>query len=357
MNNLKLYNLYFKRMSFIKIKDPRKREELIKDFIETRKRIKDGFISQKVGEAEYQTGLTKLFKPVTETQKATAKEITEAQKATAERIEKGLLPIKEGIESLTMLPIEAGDPIPAIEPTKEQLTTIGDIATKYLKSTFGRKATQADIIPGDKEGTLFKIGKTPKEIKNNDLYINGIEGKITGTPGLWELLTSQGIPDKNKYGAVDLSNYIMIMTITKATRQDFNKDNKRIPGNEKMNKLIKPFVSALEEGEDKLIIEINKHFGIKDEDEEDENGFSLFDDPQPGTSGTNTDGEGIKGKGFKFLSSDPNALIDRFDLLLSSKKAGHTGVRNEIISILDELKRQGVIKTNEYKKLNSIIKK
>ena len=56
-------------MSFIKVKDPRKREELVRDFIETRKRIKDNFVARKVGEAEYQTGLTKLFKPVTETQK------------------------------------------------------------------------------------------------------------------------------------------------------------------------------------------------------------------------------------------------------------------------------------------------
>ena len=85
---LKLYILYLKKMSFIKVKDPRKREELIKDFIETRKRIKDNFIARKVGEIEYQTGLTKLFKPVTETQKATAKEITEAQKEATERIEK-----------------------------------------------------------------------------------------------------------------------------------------------------------------------------------------------------------------------------------------------------------------------------
>ena len=58
-----------------------------------------------------------------------------------------------------------------------------------------------------------------------------------------------------------------------------------------------------------------------------------------------------------FLPSDPNALIDRFDLLFSSQKAGHTGVRNEIVAILDELKRQGVINVSEYKKLNSLIKK
>ena len=74
-------------MSFIKVTEPRKREALIKDFIETRKRIKDNFIARKVGESEYQTGFTKLFKPVTETQKATTKEIIETQKATAEKLQ------------------------------------------------------------------------------------------------------------------------------------------------------------------------------------------------------------------------------------------------------------------------------
>ena len=87
-------------MSFIKVTDPRKREALVRDFIETRKRIKDNFVARKVGESEYQTGLTKLFKPVTETQKATAKEITDAQKATAEKIATELLPIKKSIEGL-----------------------------------------------------------------------------------------------------------------------------------------------------------------------------------------------------------------------------------------------------------------
>ena len=339
-------------MSFIKIKDSRKREELIKDFIETRKRIKDNFIARKVGEIEYQTGLSKLFKPVTETQKATAKEITEAQKATAERIEKGLLPIKEGIESLTMLPMETGETIPAIKYTEEEKTELGDYAADGLTKTHGRKATQSDIIPVDAKNGIYKIGNTPIKIKKDDLYFKNIE--IKGTSGLWELLTSPDIPDKKKYGAVDLRDYIIIMFATNATRQGFNKDNRRISGNDKMNKFIKPFVIAMEEGgEDKLINEINKHFGLKDkdkedkEDEEDENLFNLFDDPSPGTSGD----------GLKFLPTDPNALIDRFDLLFSSKKAGHTGVKNEIVSILDELKRQGVINVNEYKKLNSIIKK
>ena len=62
------------------------------------------------------------------------------------------------------------------------------------------------------------------------------------------------------------------------------------------------------------------------------------------------------GKGIVIMPSDPNALLERLDLLLASQKAGHTGVGNELVSICDELKRQGVLDTVTYKKLNSIIK-
>ena len=342
-------------MSFIKVKDPRKREELIKDFIETRKRIKDNFIAHKVGEAEYQTGLTKLFKPVTETQKATAKEITDAQKEATERIEKGLLPIKEGIEGLTMLPIEAGEPITAIKYTEKEKKEFGTLAVDSLNDLYKdilekkRTPVYSDILPLDAKKGLYKIGKTPFKIMNNNLYFDF--DNFNGTSGLWNLLTSKKTPDKNKYTKEDLKNYIIIMYTTNTTRQDFNKDNKRISGDDKMINLIKPLVKAVEEGgEEGLVEEINNMgigFNPDEEDEEEGDAYKLFD----------TDGEGLKGKGLKILPSDPNALINRFDLLFSSKKAGHTGVKNEIVSILDELKRQGVININEYKKLNSIIKK
>ena len=57
-----------------------------------------------------------------------------------------------------------------------------------------------------------------------------------------------------------------------------------------------------------------------------------------------------------FLPKDPNALLERLDLSIASKKAGNTGVkRNYQMSILDELKRQGALDTEAYKKINSII--
>ena len=64
-----------------------------------------------------------------------------------------------------------------------------------------------------------------------------------------------------------------------------------------------------------------------------------------------------EGKGVVVIPSDPNALFERLDLLLASKEAGHTGFRNKLVSICNELKRQGVLDTEAYKKLNSIIKK
>ena len=67
--------------------------------------------------------------------------------------------------------------------------------------------------------------------------------------------------------------------------------------------------------------------------------------------------EEYEGEGVVVIPSDPNALLERLDLLLASQKAGHTGVRNKLVSICDELKRQGVLDTKAYKKLNSLIKK
>ena len=319
-------------MSFIKVKDPRKREELIKDFIETRKRIKANFIARKVGEIEYQTGLTKLFKPVTETQKATAKEITEAQKATAEKITQELLPIKEGIERL---PVAISLPqYQAIEEYKKE-KNLGPIVIKALnyikpknKTTFGMFFEDGD----------FKIGDKKVDIKGDNIKI---DDKIyPGTSGLWELIM---VDNPQIFTEEDYINYGRILKQTNTIYQKNNpKQNKpKSSGGLKWKNLIKPIWEDIKKQKKEKEKETDEEDEYKEFEEEYEEEYEI-----PST-----------GSGLKILPSDPNALIDRFDLLFSSKKAGHTVVRNEIVSILDELKRQGVIKTNEYKKLNSLIKK
>ena len=331
-------------MSFIKIKDPRRREELIKDLIETRKRIKDNFIARKVGESEYQTGLTKLFKPVTETQKATAKEITEAQKAATEKITQGLLPIKEALENPIVIPsIEEGEKkaITLTESlTEEEKTNLGPIAEKFLKIPWNKENLDLDFGLNTKnEERKFKIGDESVKFVGDNIFVGGEE--FIGTPGFWALIISKN-PSPGDYETADKIKYKKLLIKTNAIFQNNDPKNTRPKGNYQGNKwkeIIKPIWEEIKPKPTKKGGKGGK--GGKGK------GKKQQEDPQPGTSGT----------GLKFLSSDPNALIDRFDLLFSSQKAGHTGVRNEIISILDELKRQGVIKTNEYKKSNSLIKK
>ena len=76
-------------MSFLKNSDPAKRDFIVKEYLQLRKNIRDNLLSERTGEQQLQTDLSKFYEPITETQKATVREITE-----------GLKPIREGIEKL-----------------------------------------------------------------------------------------------------------------------------------------------------------------------------------------------------------------------------------------------------------------
>ena len=49
------------------------------------------------------------------------------------------------------------------------------------------------------------------------------------------------------------------------------------------------------------------------------------------------------------LPSDPIALVERLDILMASKAAVNTGVRNELVSVCDELRKQKLFDKNKYK--------
>lgn len=59
------------------------------------------------------------------------------------------------------------------------------------------------------------------------------------------------------------------------------------------------------------------------------------------------------GKGHQsvVIPSDPIALLDQFNLLMESRKAGNMGVPNNFISICDELKQQKIFYKSTYKEL------
>ena len=160
----------------------------------------------------------------------------------------------------------------------------------------------------------FRIGDKKVDIKGDNTKIEDKE--YPGTSGLWSLIMDD---NPQEFTEDDYLNYGRILKQTNTIFQKNNPKQNRAKssGGYKWKNLIKPIWEDIKK---------QKKEKEPDEDEEDED---EDEEPQPSTSGT----------GLKILPSDPNALIDRLDLLFSSKKAGHTGVRNEIVSILDELKR------------------
>ena len=112
----------------LKISDPVKRDLVVKEYLETRKNIRDNLPSERTGEQELQTDLSKFYKPFTETQKATVREITE-----------GLRPIIEGIENLPQAikfpPMQPLGEASGEVSEKEELKYIGEIAKVYFRYT------------------------------------------------------------------------------------------------------------------------------------------------------------------------------------------------------------------------------
>ena len=292
---LKKIIIVIKKMSFLKISDPVKRNQTVKEYLELKKNIRDNLLSERTGELQLQTELTKFYRPISETQKATAREITE-----------GLKPIREGIEKLpqAMLPIgEASGEAPE-EYEEEEEELVGKIAYEFLNEPFRDKTFGIR-----KEGGRYYIGDQHVIIQDNDIILTKRGERFMGTPGLWELITSKNPKNftEKDYGE---NKGIMILTNALHRNNDPNNPRPKGSGSNKWLTLLRPIWFRGE----------------------------------------------FAGKGIVIMSSDPNALLERLDLLLASQESGHTGVGNELVSICDELKRQGVLDAKTYKKINSIIK-
>ena len=318
-------------MSFLKIRDPLKRDAIVKEYLELKKKIRSNFLSERIGEQQLQTDLSKFYKPITETQKATAREITEGLKPIREGIEK----LPEAIQPLGKATEEEEDEEEEEEEEDEEDERVGEIARTYLNKQF------RDITFGiRKEKGDHYIGNTHVIVRDNNIYIKNTGERFEGTPGLWELITSRDPVDFNKK---DRDEYERL-TIRTNTLHRYNDPRNPHPKANRSNKW-------------KYILGPTwyKKQGFSEED-----AFRMAKDKNYRKrliKKIHKIRSEYEGEGVVVIPSDPNALLERLDLLLASQEAGHTGVRNELVSICDELKRQGVLDTKGYKNLNHLIKK
>ena len=334
-------------MSFLKINDPLKRDAIVKEYLELKNRIRGNLLSERIGESQLQTDLSKFYRPITETQKATTREITEGLKPISERLENirrevhdipgtisSEIAIKKYEKELKEEEKREKELAEKAEEKEEEEEDkyLGKTAYRYLHKKESYKSDLPFGIHKGNDGFYYlgaeKIPNTPKTYNLNSKYKltiadNNIvvdDEKFIGTPGLWELIMAD-VPEPKLIKPSDLDSYKKLLLKTNTLHHNFDPNNPypRASTSYKWENILSPIWKEMKE---------EKEAAKK-----------------------------TAGKGVVVISSDPNALLERLDLLLASQEAGHTGVRNELVSICDELKRQGVLDTNAYKKLNHLIKK
>jgi len=291
-------------MSFLKITDPDKRDFLVKEFLMTKQNVRQNSLVEKLGDIGLQRELTKLYKPITDSQ-AAIKEVT----STALQALPAALSTKLKAISFPSYPsIQAEtDEVP-----KESFIEIGPIAAEYLRTMASKMQTDKTFGLHDKNGSFY-IGDTEVTIAGDDIIVG--ESKFDGTPGLWELVTSKN-PDSGIYNKHDVEAYTTILLKTNAIVNP-ETGKVRSSSGDKYRNIIKP----------------------------------IYEEYLKPRKPSLTKVSALQGKGITLMPSDPDTLVKMLSLRVASYKAGNTGVRNEIVDISDELLRLSIIDKASYKKL------
>ena len=167
---------------------------------------------------------------------------------------------------------------PSIQAPKEGMQYYGKVAVENLRKFTTKDEADRTFGIYDKD-SKFYIGDSEVVINDNNINVGGEE--YEGTPDLWELIVSKD-PSNITYTDEDYKNYAKLMVRTNALHVD-NNQKKKSRAN-KGNKW-KQLLSGIWKNKNKY-----------------------------------------KGSGVIVIPSDPNALLERLDLLLASQKAGHTGL-------------------------------
>ena len=207
-------------MTFYKITDPNKRDEIVKEMIKSRKKIQQNSLSDKVGNIEAEKFYDTMFKPLTETQKEIKQEI--------QKIPIAIKPEPEQPQQL------------AIEEKKKD-TLLGPVATYYM-SKFADKEGVDKVFGIYSVDNKFYIGNKEIEFDHDDIIVDG--SRFKGTEGLWDLIVNR---NPSHFEDDDYNDYVRLMKQTHAIHQDNDPNNKRPKSStsKKWKEIIKPVWLAL----------------------------------------------------------------------------------------------------------------
>ncbi|XP_065651128.1 uncharacterized protein LOC136079323 [Hydra vulgaris] len=308
-------------MSLFKFTDPDKRDQLVKEYIYLKKKIQQDNIAEKVGDYNLQMDLSKLYRPLIDSQSGINNSISNLKDQLAltfSNPEKDLAKLRMGPSDL--LPPDGM--VKTLTDSKVQekpnILNFGKIATNYLRLYTKSKKSTDPIFGIHSNGDELYIGKKRITINNDDITVDG--KKYDGTPGLWELVTKFK-PNKDVYSNEDLKNYREILINTDAITT--NKGKVRSSRSEKYNELISPIWKDIWTP---ILSKRKVEYGT-------------------GVKKTRTQ--------TVILPSDPNALVEMLELRIAAWEAGNSSSRNEAVAISDELLRQGVLSKGKYEAIQN----
>jgi len=209
---------------------------------------------------------------------------------------------------------------------------VGPLARKYLAKWADKVLGNKTYGPKGITGNL-KLGNANFETDGNAMIIN--EKRYKGTKGLRELVTKK---NPENYTTDDLKTYSKLIIPTNVmSRSDDIRYPRASASNEWKNIMSNIWESV--EAQQYQKVEFQKQEFKKELKRLMKEVKIIRAKSNPGASGQG------------FLPSDPNALFQRLELLMASKQAGNTGLRNEIVSICDELLSQKILPRDAYKSL------
>ena len=191
-------------MSFLDIKDPKKRDAIVADYLATMNRIQRRNLNEKAQDLAHSEELKEVFHPV-----------IESTKKSAEAITKELAPLQEEMKNLN-----------ANLNQQQQAGSSGSTPHHAAAAAAGKKRWTEDMNVNamyyylhdyNKDGLdkyfgiqhigndVFMMGDRVVDVDNNsNIYIDNISYKAT--TGLWALIML-ATPRKTFYTANDLANY------------------------------------------------------------------------------------------------------------------------------------------------------
>ena len=201
---------------FKKIQDTNKRDEIVREMNERRKKIYQDSLNENIFDANLQTDLSKLYKPLIESNEKMIMSIADKERSNEK--------VQNELESTSF----------------EEPNNLGDISSSFLKkynTRFLNDVRRNFEISKIRDKMVF--GKMEVEVDGNDIIVGGERYK--GTSDLLELMTESDPPDKwSDVNNEDLQNYSKIIFNTGTIYPESNPNKPKASRSEKYRKIIKP---------------------------------------------------------------------------------------------------------------------